>query len=97
MHYTSDSGMSEAGPSSGPVSRGVTKRQRGEMRASQDLYTETRPSMLSADRIGFTQHSGAPQGQQLSCAFHPFQQSSVKSSALVYGTTWVPKACIGTA
>ena len=56
--YNSDSGVSEVGHSSGTMPRSMTKR-RGDMRASSELYTESRPSMLSADRIAFTQHSGA--------------------------------------
>ena len=55
--YNSDSGVSEVGHSSGTMSRSMTKR-RGDMRASSELYTESRPSMLSADRIAVTQHSG---------------------------------------
>ena len=56
--YQSDSGMSDqAASTSGPVQRGVTKRK-ADMRGSTDLYTEVRPSILSAERITITQHSG---------------------------------------
>ena len=55
--YASDS---EGGPSTsatGTVPRGVTKSKK-DMRGSTDLYTEIRPSILSAERVTITQHSG---------------------------------------
>ena len=56
--YASDSGVSEAGTTGSAMPRSMTKQTRPNMRASTELYTESRPSILSADRIGFTQHSG---------------------------------------
>lgn len=56
--YGSDSEISVGGKSnSGTVPRGVTKRK-SDMRGSTDLYTEHRPSILSAERVRITQHSG---------------------------------------
>ena len=56
--YASDSGVSEAGTTQSAMPRSMTKQNKADMRGSTELYTESRPSILSADRIGFTQHSG---------------------------------------
>ncbi|CAL8469029.1 g8570 [Coccomyxa elongata] len=56
--YTSDSGMSEAGAMARPKPQQRTHRRESQINPSTNLHTESRPSMLSADRIALTQHSG---------------------------------------
>ena len=55
--YASDSEGAPSTSATGTVPRGVTK-SRKDMRGSTDLYTEIRPSILSAERVTITQHSG---------------------------------------
>jgi hypothetical protein len=51
--------MSEAGAMSRPKpTAAAAKRRESQMRGCTPLHTESRPSMLSSDRIALTQHSG---------------------------------------
>ena len=60
--YTSDSGVSEGGAMPSPAPKREKRRSkgaRGDLLGSSAMHVESRPSMLSADRIALTQHSGA--------------------------------------
>lgn len=50
--------MSEAGAMARPKPQQRTHRREAQINPSTNLHTESRPSMLSADRIALTQHSG---------------------------------------
>ena len=56
--YTSDSGRSEAGALPRRQAAAPSRRNKNSMTGATELHTECRPSMLSADRIALTQHSG---------------------------------------
>lgn len=51
--------MSEAGAIPRPKPQQRAARRETQINPSTNLHTESRPSMLSADRIALTQHSGA--------------------------------------
>ena len=58
--YTSDSGRSsKAGAIPERPQHKPSRQDKGSMTGATQLHTESRPSMLSADRIALTQHSGA--------------------------------------
>jgi hypothetical protein len=65
-NYGSDSGMSEAGPMPRPGPGNAPAPplplKRKQITGSSVMHVSARPSMLSADRIALTQHSGAQSG-----------------------------------
>ena len=50
---------SEAGAQPRPAPGRPTQKRAVQMTGSTALHTESRPSMLSSERIAITQHSGA--------------------------------------
>lgn len=64
VDYTSDSGVSEGGAMQPPPQprrhRRAPPGHRGPLVGSTPMHTESRPSVLSNQRIGLVQHSGAP-------------------------------------